>query len=423
MRLTSMPQAARRSPLPAFALALFVCAVPVLPGCSDTNPTAPSTGGATILVDPTGGGDYLTIQGGITAAGGGDTVLVTPGTYTGAANRDLDFGGKNIVLKAVSARDSVIIDCQGSGRGFHLHSGEGPASIIEGFTVVGGYANRGGGAYLQGASPTFLNVIFRNNVAEIDGGGMYCDRDRSMRGASPALTNVIFEGNVAGFTGGGLFCHEDSNAALTNVAFAENEAGSGAGMVCIFADPTLTRVAFIRNTASFVAGGLYCSASSPVLEDVTFLTNRARNGGAMALSGSAPSITHATLVNNEAVDGGGIFCDNSSAPTIRKTIIAFNIGPGVVYCVGDDAPDTQRSCLYGNDGGDVPCGTYSNVLFVDPLLCSVNEDDLTLCSNSPCLPAGNPWSVRIGAYGEGCGDCGSTLGPAPWRAAPIAAVQ
>jgi predicted outer membrane repeat protein len=420
MRLIRAPRPLRRFALPAITgVALTACVLAVLSGCSEKNPTAPSTG-ATIVVDVAGGGDYSTIQGGIAAANGGDTVLVMPGTYTGAANRDIDFGGRNIVLRAASTRDTVVIDCDGAGRAFHLHSGEGRASTIEGFVVVGGNASRGGGAYLEGASPTIRNVVFRNNVAENDGGGMYCGRDPSMRGASPALTNVVFDGNVAvNFSGGGLFCDLGSSPALTDVSFTENEASSGGGMACIFADPTLAQVGFVRNAASFVGGGLYCAASSPVLEDVSFLANSARNGGAVALSGSAPSITHATIVNNEAIDAGGIFCDNASAPTIRKTLIAFNIGPGAVFCAGDDAPDTQRSCLYWNDGGDVPCGTYSSVLFVDPLFCDVNEDDLTLCSNSPCLPGGNPWGVRIGAHGEGCSDCGSSLGDAPWRRKPF----
>lgn len=415
--MRQMRRASER-PLPVIrmsTLALLVCGLLALQGCSESSPTAPSTN-LTIVVDQAGGGDYTTLQAGIDAASAGDTVLVWPGTYTGAANRDLDFGGKNIVLRAAAARDSVVIDCQGDGRGFYLHTGEGPACVIEGFVILHGHAARGAGAYLVGTSPTFRRVVFRDNVAENDGGGMYCERDRSMRGASPALSDVIFDGNTAiNFSGGGLFCDKDANPELMRVAFTGNEASSGGGMACIFANPSLSEVSFVRNVADFTGGGVFCAASSPTLEDVTFLANRARNGGAVALSGSAPLIRRATMVNNEAVNAGAVFCSNLSSPVIRATIIAFNIGDGAVYCTGDDTPDTQRSCLYLNDGGDVPCGTSASILFTDPLLCDVNEDDLTLCSNSPCLPAGNPWGITIGAHGEGCADCGSTLGDAPWR--------
>lgn len=43
---------------------------------------------------------YTTIQAALTAAAGGDTIIVRDGTYTGADNRDLDFGGKALTLTA-----------------------------------------------------------------------------------------------------------------------------------------------------------------------------------------------------------------------------------------------------------------------------------------------------------------------------------
>lgn len=386
-------------------LALSLLAVA---GCSSTNPTAPG-GTLTLLVDQTGAGDYTTIQAALNAASGGDTVLVAPGTYAGASNRDLDFGGRNIVLAATSARDSVVIDCEGQGRGFYLHGGEGAAAVIDGFIIVNGHANRGGGAFFDGASPTVLNTSFVGNSAAIEGGGVHC------RGSSPTLRDVVFHANSAtGGTGGGLFCQSGSPS-LTNVKFTENEAGSGAGMTCILAEASLLEVVFVRNRASSAGGGLYCGSSLATIDEVTCLGNQAFNGGGMALLGSSPSISHATIVNNEATSGGGIYCAGSSSPTIDKSIIALNLGGGAVYCAGDDAPDTQKTCLYGNFGGDTPCGTHSDNLYEDPLFCDLGSDDVTLCGNSPCLPAGNPWGLRIGDRGQGCSDCGSSLGYAPWR--------
>ena len=45
-------------------------------------------------------GDFGEIADAIAAAANGDTVLVHPGTYTGAGNRALDFGGKGLALVA-----------------------------------------------------------------------------------------------------------------------------------------------------------------------------------------------------------------------------------------------------------------------------------------------------------------------------------
>ncbi|MFH1502338.1 MAG: right-handed parallel beta-helix repeat-containing protein [Candidatus Eisenbacteria bacterium] len=403
------PSGAPGAPPSRLATLLIACSFVALAGCSSTSPTSPS-GPVTLLVDPAGGGDHTTIQAALNEASGGDTVLVVPGTYTGAQNRDLDFGGQNIVLKAAAARDSVVIDCEGQGRGFYLHGGEGRSAVIDGFVVVNGHANRGGGAFFDGASPTVRNAVFRGNSAVIEGGGVHC------RGSSPSLADVAFRANSAATgTGGGLFCQSGSPS-LADVTFTENEAGSGAGMTCILADATLHEVVFVRNEAGTAGGGLYCGSSSPTIDEVTFVANRAFIGGAIGLSGASPSISHATIANNEATSGGGIYCGNSSAPTIEKSVIAFNLGGGSVYCAGANAPYTTESCLYGNFGGDTPCGTHEDNIYEDPLFCDLGGDDVKLCANSPCLPAGNDWGLRLGDKGQGCGDCASSLSGSRRRA-------
>ena len=82
-------------------------------------------------------GDAGTIQGGIDLASPGDTVLVHAGTYTGAGNKNLDFGGKDLVLRSEAGAEVTIIDCQGSGRGLYFHSGESEAAVVEGAEEAG----------------------------------------------------------------------------------------------------------------------------------------------------------------------------------------------------------------------------------------------------------------------------------------------
>lgn len=79
-----------------------------------------------------------TILSAILAASEGDTVLVAPGTYTGLANKNISFGGKNLTLKSTGGPEQTLIDCEGSGRGVYIHQGETNNAVIVGFSITGG---------------------------------------------------------------------------------------------------------------------------------------------------------------------------------------------------------------------------------------------------------------------------------------------
>jgi len=337
-----------------------------LSGCSTPNPVEPSLA-QSYLVDLTGAGDFLTIQEGLNAASDGDTVLIAPGVYTGPGNRNLTFGGVSTVVRGTASRDETVIDCEGAGRGFYI--GGGAAPVIENLMVTNGDTIKGGGMYLEGTSPTLRNVRFVINAASDEGGGLYC------RNGSPTLEDVLFDDNTAA-RGGGMLC-VNSAASLTDVVFFRNAApGSGGGIACVFSSPTLTGCVFRRNSAG-LGGALYCADSDP-------------------------SITSCTLVENEASQGSSICCCDGSAPAIRHTIMAYG-GPGeALYCDGS-APYTTLSCIFANGELNELCGTYTtSMLYVDPLFCDLDFGDLTLASDSECLPENNSWGILIGALGQGC---------------------
>ncbi|MCK4680624.1 hypothetical protein KAT82_05830, partial [bacterium] len=85
-------------------------------------------------------GDFDEIADAIAAAANGDTVMVHPGTYTGAGNRALDFGGKNLALLAAGGPEVTVIDCEGADRGLYFHTGEDNTSVVSGFTIRNGSA-------------------------------------------------------------------------------------------------------------------------------------------------------------------------------------------------------------------------------------------------------------------------------------------
>ncbi|SVC71299.1 uncharacterized protein METZ01_LOCUS324153, partial [marine metagenome] len=83
-------------------------------------------------------GDYATIQDAIDNADDGATVLVTPGTYSGVGNIDLNFEGKAITVISESGPDSTIIDCGGEERGITFEYGEDSTAVFDGFTITNG---------------------------------------------------------------------------------------------------------------------------------------------------------------------------------------------------------------------------------------------------------------------------------------------
>jgi hypothetical protein len=115
--------------------------------------------------------DYQTIQAAIDACVDGDVVLVSPGTYTGYGNRDIDFKGKAITVKSEQGPRTCIIDCQGTQdeyhRGFYFHSGEDADSILDGFTLTGGYHDYAAAINYDRSNPRIVNCIMQGNTGEV----------------------------------------------------------------------------------------------------------------------------------------------------------------------------------------------------------------------------------------------------------------
>jgi hypothetical protein len=118
--------------------------------------------------------EYPTIQAAVDTAAVSDTVLVAPGTYGGSGNTDLRFWGKDIALVSSSGPAVTTIDCGGQSRAFKLWDGESRDAIIDGFTILNGYADGGGGgASLAGSSPTVRSCVFSGCLVVGEFNGQY----------------------------------------------------------------------------------------------------------------------------------------------------------------------------------------------------------------------------------------------------------
>ena len=193
--------------------------------------------------------DYTTIQAAIDAASNGDEILVAPGTYTGTGGEVVNTLGKAITIKASGTPEETIIDGEGASRVVLCNNSEGANTIIEGFTIMGGSAYRGGGIYCDVSSPTISGCTISGNTAEY-GGGIYCSDN-----SNPTISGCTITGNTAKEFGGGFYC-DVSSLTITGCTISNNTASSsGGGILCYGGSPTITGCNISNNTTGNDGGG------------------------------------------------------------------------------------------------------------------------------------------------------------------------
>lgn len=321
--------------------------------------------------------DYPTIQDGIDAASEADTVLVAAGTYTGAGNKDIMFGGVDLVLISEAGATETVIDCEGEGRGFDLRQGESQDAVVEGFTIRNGRAiaptfpgSFAAGISCRGlTSPTIRSCIIEDCVA-IQGGAI------GTADSSPLIEDCLIRGNEAQVSGGGLAIINFSQPTLIDCLITGNVAGDGGGLNVGLSEPVVIGCTLSGNEALSSGGGLRVVANSgPDMTGSIVWGNCAPNGSQVFVE----------------VDGGGISftcCDVDSAGTE---------GPGITY-LADNIFDDPGFC------DPAPCGD-----------APTPAGDYTLHDDSPCLPENSPCGALIGALDSGCGPISSVPEPGLYR--------
>ena len=301
--------------------------------------------GATIKVPD----DYLTIQEAIDGAVDGDTVLVADGIYLGPRNKNLDFAGKAIMVKSENGLAHCIIDCEGEGRGFYFHTGEGEDSVVSGVTITN--ANESGCFIMNASSPTIINCNFSDNFAQ-HGGGIHVHSQMGF--CSPTIINCNFSGNRAGSFGGAIMNYYGSSCSIINCNFSDNFAPNG--------------------------GAIFSQRSSISISNSIFTRNYGYGGGAICNNDTSGTITNCTFFgNNGGSRGGGIW--NYGYRTLNVTNCIF----------WADYPDeiTSAELLTQVKYSDVQGGyPGENIIDADPLLVDPANHDFHLQLNSPCIDAG-----------------------------------
>ena len=323
-----------------------------------------AAGAATWTVDDDGPADHASIGSALAVAATGDTIRVLPGAYTGPANLNLDFAGRDLVLISRDGAESTIIDGQGAGRFLWFQGGETAASLVRGFTITG-CSTSGPLRVTGGSSPRIRDCIICGNNVTGDGGGVY------IAGASPDLRDCTI---------------------------VENDAtGHGAGIAVNGGAPVLNRLAIVGNRAV------------------------GRGGGVWAGGGAVPSLTSCTISSNVAntaggaFDGGGVAVTGPTAAVIARSILWGNHGSSTDDLLAGAGASVQVNCSLVDSLGSGGPGSITRdaaTRSVSPRFCAPDyggqspwsEGLYTVAANSPAAPAHSPCGQLLGALPVACGD-------------------
>jgi len=355
---------------------------------------------------------FDSIQEAIDQAISTETIIIRPGTYTGAGNRDIDFGGKPVKVRGQGGPEGCLIDCQDLGRGFYFHRGEGPDSVLEGLTIANGFADRGGGIYCtNGSSPTLTRCTLRHNEAQW-GGGMRCLE------SSPTVEGFLFIENTATNTGGGMQNYK-SSPHISHCTFTGNVANYGGGMQNhTQSNATLSHCTFKTNHASECGGGVENELCEPVIADCTFRFNTAQWGGGLRNYESHPTVSRCIFVENSATEQGGGIQNNRSHARIEAGEFSKNTaerGGGVRNYESDP---TVVNCTFDGNVASDSGGAIESYLSNPTLICCVFRENSArwgggLCVYGGCsVPVTNCTLVANSASSNGGGICvdeGSSL--------------
>ena len=234
----------------------------------------------------------------------------------------------------------------------------GGASVLDGFTITGGYADGagldacGGGVLDTGGSCVLVGCVLEGNYAGSSGGGMYIGA-----GSEPVLMNCVLVGNSSGNMGGALGTAED--------------------------------------------------VSSPVVFDCVINGNGAVMGGGV-YNDMSMAVVNCTIVNNTAVGTGGGVYDAGDGLLLANSIVWGN----VTDAIGGGASAVVTHCdVEGGFGGNLSVEPlFKDADGVDDI--AGNRDDMfELSQESVCIDAGDNTLVPTDVADiDGDGDVGEKVG-------------
>ncbi len=299
----------------------------------------------------------------------GDQIFVDPGTYFVNA---LSTDGKAITIRgAVDAAGHPVTTLDaGGGTGVLIVSdGEGLATRFENLVFQNGSSFDGGGAYIEYASPTFVNCSFQSCNALRYGGAVYLFQ------SSATFTRCHFRNNWAGSIGGAIFAPLGMGPAFIDCVVCGCDAPEASqAFIAVDEDDVPPDICFASRCDDSNLNGLpdecepFWNTTVRVPQDVPTIPlaiDIVANGGTVVVGSGLHVVTSPLDLRGKRV-------------TVR----------GAVH--GDGAPDTTIDGagvvrLLRIENGEGPESAIENIRFIRGFAADTGGGSLRMTNSSPTL--------------------------------------
>jgi hypothetical protein len=316
-------------------------------------------------------GPKKTIQQGMNLALAGQEVIVLEGTYQGAGNSGLDFGGKALTVRSQKGAAATIVDCEHLNRGFFCFGVASPGGMIDGFTIMNGSTtDRGGGVHCAEGTMTVKNCVVTGCSATGNGGGIFCRLSTNV-----TVINCLVTGNTTAGQGGGLFAGNSSMSMTNCTVVGNNATGYGGGLGCdTDANATVTDSIFRSNTSPNGNQISLRNSTNPSTVTISYSDVQNLQGGAYIDAGCIFNWGSGNIGTDPLFVAGllGNYYLSQVAAGQGTDSPCLNTGSSFAESAGLDVLSTRTD--HGYDTGAVDMG-YHYSIYIEVVINSIIKSD------------------------------------------------